>query len=60
MIERRSRIGEYDEDETGNLTKTGILVKQRWLNEEDAVEMMDGWVDGESTRKTLRTTFLLR
>jgi hypothetical protein len=35
-------------------------VKQRLLDEEDAVERMDGWMDGKSTRKTLRTTFLLR
>jgi hypothetical protein len=27
-------------------------VKQRWLNEEDAVERMDGWMDEKSTRKS--------
>jgi hypothetical protein len=26
-------------------------VKQRWLNEEDAVERMDEWMDEKSTRK---------
>ena len=35
-------------------------MKQRCLNKEDAVERIDGWMDAKSTRKTLRTTFLLR
>ena len=30
-------------------------MKQRWLNEEDAVERMDGWMDEESRQgKALR------
>ena len=40
--------------------KDGILVKQRWLNEEDAVERMDGWMDEKSTRKNAEDDFLLR
>lgn len=38
---------EYDEDEIENLTKTeDSCEKQRWLDEEDVVERMDGWMGG--------------
>jgi hypothetical protein len=36
-------------------------VKQRWLNEENAVERMDGWMDEENRQgKSVKDDFLLR
>jgi hypothetical protein len=35
-------------------------VKQCLLDEENAVERMDGWMDGKSTRKNAEDDFLLR